>query len=1141
MTKTKISNKLYTTIATYSLVVLLISLVATFKIMSDIKTDTHLFIKDNLSTLLQSKIDAKMNNGITNAVSIARNPNILKAINNNDKELAYKTFQELKKYYKQYTKLDSAKVHIHTADVRSFLRTWIKKKNGDELSSFRHTINYVKNTKESLQAIEVGVVGLILRSIVPIIENNNYIGSLEFLQDYDTVVNSLKKDGKHLLVFTKSELLKSKPPQDTVVHNLALSQTYFNHDFFNGFKNLNLNKLLEDEYLEDGSYFYTIKPIIDFSNNIIGYYIIGTNSNKAQNLVSKSQEVVYIFSMLIILLSIIIMIAVNISLNRLIIVNLSKVGDGLTSFFDYLNKKTNSVDKILVDSTDEIGQMAKEINTNIETIQNLIVQDDKQNWIKDGLSGLNKELSGKNDIKLVSDSSIKYICQYLNAGVGALYIYNKEDEISSLLGAYAFVRKGDISHKFKLGEGTIGQVALQKTPINLKNITTQYMSIETGTATKSDLNTYTFPLIYQDELYGIIEIGTISIFDEAQKDFFELANTIIATSLFSSIQNKKVQDLLVDSQKSNKKLKKQQIQMEEYNSELEEANTQMQEQQAQLEEANSQMEEQQTQLEEANSQMEEQQVQLKQSEEELKTQNKQLQKSKGELDKKANDLEESNKYKSEFLANMSHELRTPLNSVILLSSMLSENKKENLSEDDIKKAKIINSSGGDLLRLINDVLDLSKVEAGRMELIIDNFHSSEFSQRIGDMFEPSIHNNGLKFIVEDKYNNIINTDENKLSQIIKNFLSNSLKFTHEGTIKLIIEPIKSNKVKISVKDTGIGIAKEKQNLVFQAFTQADGSTSRKYGGTGLGLSITKELVKLMNGDISLESKEGEGSTFSIIIPNLEKEQNEVISDNSEEIHNKIIDDSLKLVSTDKTFLIIENDQQFALELKDIINRKGDYVLIANSGKKGLDLASKYNNIQGVLLNLELPDDDGIDILKELKSNIKTNKLPVYVLSDNDGKKKNNYIEEVNEFLENIHNSSKNTIPNLKLDDINFNGKTILVVDDDMRNTFVLVEILEDKEATVLTASNGKEALNILENNTNINIVLMDIMMPVMDGYEAITKIRENNDTKDIPIIAITAKAMTKDKEKSLNVGANDFLTKPLNLDSFLGVVKAWIK
>ena len=1146
----------------------------------------------------------------------------------------------------------------------------------------------------------MGVVGIILRAIVPVVDEFGYNGSLEYLQGYDAIVKDFESDNNYLLVFAKKDLLRSEPEKKMVAHNLVLSQKEYDRNFFKGFKSLDFNKLLENGYMEDKNYFYTIKPIIGFSKDTIGYYIAGEDIQRTQNIVSQSSEVVYIFIGMLLVLTLVIIIVVNLSLKQLVITNLYKVAEGLKSFFEYLNKKSDSVEKISIESHDEIGNMAKEINLNIITIQKLIEKENKQIWIKEGLSGINEAVSGNNDITLVSGKALSFICEYLKAGIGALYVYKKEEKILQLYASYAFIERKELSNRFKLGEGVVGQVALQRSPIQLENIRKESIVISTGTTSEPPLNTYTFPLIYQNELFGVIELASHSYFTKTQKEFFEAADNIIATALFSAKQNNKVKELLNDAQETNKMLKIQQHEMEEKNielqkqqAELEEANTQMQEQQAQLEEANSQMQEQQAQLEEANSQMEEQQVQLKESEKRLLEQNAELEKSQEELNKKAKDLEESNKYKSEFLANMSHELRTPLNSVILLSSMLKENRKGTLCEEDIKKASIINNSGEELLRLINDVLDLSKVEAGRMELLVTTFESKNFTRNIKDMFETNIQNKGLEFTIIDKYNSLITTDEDKLSQIVRNFLSNALKFTDKGGIKLLIEPLGEDEVKIAVQDTGIGIAEDKQRLVFKAFMQADGSTSRKYGGTGLGLSITKELVSLMKGEINLESKEGEGSTFSIVIPNLnklEKKEKEIEKTRIEpKIEKKdinvpektVIDDAGKLSEEDKPFLIIEDSESFALTLKDAINSNDEYALIATTGKKGLELAKAYDNIQGILLDLGLPDIDGIDVLKELKTNLITRKIPVYIISgrNSDNKTKslgavgykqkpltsddlNSVIKEIHSFndkkvkdllvveddniqreaiIEFIGNgtikskgvgSTKEAITELHKDiydaiivdltlkdghglqiceyiknnnlnipiivytgkeltieeeneikkytdsiviksansqnrlleevdmflhrvksnkppkekqyntkDISFGGKKVLVADDDMRNTFVLVEILEEHGAEVLTAADGKEALEILYQNPDTGIVLMDIMMPVMDGYEAIRQIRKNNKIKDIPIIAVTAKAMPQDKERSLEAGANDYLSKPLNLETFVGVVQAWIK
>ncbi|MCK5293353.1 MAG: response regulator, partial [Arcobacteraceae bacterium] len=342
-----------------------------------------------------------------------------------------------------------------------------------------------------------------------------------------------------------------------------------------------------------------------------------------------------------------------------------------------------------------------------------------------------------------------------------------------------------------------------------------------------------------------------------------------------------------------------------------------------------------------------------------------------------------------FLANMSHELRTPLNSIILLSDTLSHNRNQNLQAEDIKKADIINSSGNELLRLINDVLDLSKVEAGKMELIVDNFNSENFCEDMDVQFEPQAANRNLTFNTIDNYGGIVVNDRDRLSQVIRNLISNSLKFTENGGITLQIDKVEDNEVKVSVIDTGVGVAPNKLKSIFEAFQQADGSTSRQYGGTGLGLSISRELVKLMKGELSVESKEGEGSIFSITIPNLNNGEKEIVKTNVSKPKTKVAkktksisgikDDRDTITAIDKPFLIIEDDENFAEILRDKVKERNEFVLVATTGKEGLEIAKNYT-LKGVMLDLGLPDMDGIDLLKEFKTNLSLRKIPVYVIS-----------------------------------------------------------------------------------------------------------------------------------------------------------------
>ncbi|TWX49263.1 response regulator [Colwellia hornerae] len=938
------------------------------------------------------------------------------------------------------------------------------------------------------------------------------------------------------------------------------------------------------------------------------------------------------------------------------------------------------------ESLDELGMIASALSISIKLLRESDVKSTNQNWVKEGVNTLNQELSTQTDTVEVSHKSIHFLCTYLNAGIGSLYIFDEETETLKQYANYAYVQREEIANKFALGEGTVGQVARQKSPIQLKNIKRTQLVVDTGTTSEPPLNTYTFPLIYQNKLFGVIEIGSSEIFDANAAEFFLLANEIIATALSSSKQSQKVQKLLEETQIKNQDIEKANVQMQEQQQELEEANAQMEEQQQQLEEANAQMEEQQQQLEEANAQMEEQQQQLEEK-------NLTLEESQLALDKRADDLAMSSKYKSEFLANMSHELRTPLNSIILLSDMLQDDMFGHLDKEEIKKASIIHNSGNELLRLINDVLDLSKVEAGKMDVIVDSFKSSTFNEEIGAQFEHQVEEKNLKFITSDSYKGVIRSDKDRLAQVVRNLISNALKFTKQGTISLDIKNGDNDSIEVSVSDTGIGISNDQLKSIFEAFQQADGGTSRIYGGTGLGLSISKELIHMLGGEIRVISKINEGSTFSIIIPNMKKGTNEDTDvnkhtdvDNHQEIKlaqtntsiiESIDDDRGLLTAVDKVFLIIEDDRGFAETLRERINKENEYALIALNGKDGLALAKEYD-VKGVLLDLGLPDMNGIDVLKEFKMNPSLRKIPVYVISGeerakqtlehgaigysfkpvarndishaiekinsfnekkvkdlllvedddtqrealleftqsgtvkstgvstkeaalkeldkgiydgiiidlglDDGNgyeiceyiKENNIqipiiiytgkslsteeeqklrqytdtiviktvasqkrlLEEVDIFMHRVKVKNKGKVQNIN--DIDLSGTKILVADDDIRNIYVLSEALGSKGAEIITANNGKEAVDTLDEHSDIDVILMDIMMPVMNGYEATKIIKSNASTKHIPIIAVTAKAMAEDQVKALEAGCDDYISKPLKMDISLGIVKSWI-
>jgi len=1004
-----------------------------------------------------------------------------------------------------------------------------------------------------------------------------------------------------------------------------------------------------------------------------------------EEILEKPNELKETLTIITIITFLVIMVLFYFIIQRYIITSLNKFQYGLLNFFDYLNGESKEI-QILDESTqDEIGIMSTAVNDSIEKTRLNIKERDTQNWIKNGVNELNQILININTLQKVTSESINFIGNYVNAGVGVFYVHNQEDNTLFQYSSFAHIVRDELSTKFEIGEGLIGQVALQRSPILLQNIQKDQLTITTGTVTQKSFNTYTFPLVYNDVLYGVIEIGSFESFSKEVLEFLNSIDKTICISLASAIQNKKVQELLDTTKLANDELN---IKQEE----LEEANKYMQQQQQELEEANANMEEQQQQLEEANANMEEQQQQLKISEQNLKLQNQTLEETKKEIQTKADELEQSGRYKSEFLANMSHELRTPLNSIILLSSLLQKNTKNTLSIDDVKKAKTVFDSGNELLRLINDILDLSKVESGKMEVIVDSFRSDNFLHQMKDIFDFTAADKGLEFLIIDDYDNVIHSDKDRISQIIRNLVSNAFKFTQKGSITLRIAPSKkeNREIELSVIDTGIGIAKEKQDLIFKAFTQADGSTSREYGGTGLGLSISRELAKLLGGEISVTSQYEKGSIFSIDLPLLKSLSN-VTPPIEEKPYTpkptQIItpaavsnitptDDRDNLGENDEAFLVIDDDKTFADIVYEEIKKGDSFGLVAYDATSGLELVKKYN-IKGIMLDLTLPDMDGVDVLKELKSNNHSRHIPVHVISSKDKNSQtlelgaigylqkpvfdgdiNNVLSHINsfkqkkikdlliieddkvhrealielvgkdvnikgvktaseaihevkkeiydtvvvdlglidgsgyevcEYIKNSHpqlpiiiytgrdlssedktrlqaysnsiiiktansnerilneinlflhrdNSEQEEVQNEAFEKVDLEDSHILVVDDDIKNIFVLEAALQEFNAQTYTAFNGKEAIEFLEKNPHIDLILMDIMMPVMDGYEAMQKIRKMDDLKHIPIIAVTAKAMKEDREKCIRLGADDYMSKPINLNILGGLIEQW--
>ncbi|QBP92556.1 response regulator [Bacillus mycoides] len=675
-----------------------------------------------------------------------------------------------------------------------------------------------------------------------------------------------------------------------------------------------------------------------------------------------------------------------------------------------ISSKEKITERIHVNTRDEIKELA-------HTTNHLLDEISKREWLQTELAELILMYQGIPSIEMLGKKILSGVIQKTQTSCGAFYVREEIEETVYYVKKASFADQGaDIGKQsIKMGEGLIGQCALEKQSFILREIPEEFRYVTSGLLEIRPQNLLVVPILFEDEVIAVMELVSVTEISDLHQDLIQQTVDNLGLTIHSIMGRMRIQTLLHESQAMTEEL---QVQSEELQTQAEELQMQAEE----LRTTNEQLE---SRTEEA----------------EQKTADLQITKS--ELEEKASEILRSSKYKSEFLANMSHELRTPLNSILLLSEMLRENHDNHLSDDEIELATVIHSSGKDLLTLINDILDLSKVEAGKLDVIFEATNISDMAANMHQNFLHIAAQKNVAFTIEDSdiIPDLFYTDAKRIEQIIKNLLSNAFKFTEKGSVSLHFDPIETTNlsnemqsisndwITISVKDTGIGIATEQHQLIFEAFQQADGATIRKYGGTGLGLSICKEFARLLGGWITLESNLGEGSTFTVYIPNLPNGLNDIQLSN-------------------------------------------------------LEVAATIDDI-----------------------------IPAEVVE------------------ETIVTPETNNV---------FQEKTILIVDDDHRNIFALQNALEKQHANIITAQNGIECLEILKSNTNIDLILMDIMMPNMDGYETMEHIRMNLGLHEIPIIALTAKAMPNDKEKCLSAGASDYISKPLNLHQLYSVMSVWL-
>jgi CheY-like chemotaxis protein/signal transduction histidine kinase/HAMP domain-containing protein len=983
---------------------------------------------------------------------------------------------------------------------------------------------------------------------------------------------------------------------------------------------------------------------------------------------------------------------------------------------------------------DEFGEVGRAFNgmaddlerkTAAESVYNLRMEED--NWLKTNVAAVGVEIQSDVEIDNLSQKFIDKMIPNIGASYGALYIREGlgSQPRLKLRGSYAIDREAKYEQSIAFGQGLVGQCALEQEPIELTDIPDDYIRIQSGIGETKPNYIRLVPVCYQEQLVGVIESASLKPYTDIEKELLkELAVTlgIILNNLFGRLR---VEELLKESQAMTEELQTQSEELLSQQEEMRRTNERLEKQTKQLKKSEEMLQGQQEELEQTNDELLQKthllELQMRQTEQK----NEQIEKTRSALEKQTVQLALSSKYKSEFLTNMSHELRTPLNSLLILSQMLMDNKDGNLTAKQVEFANTIYSSGGDLLKLIDEILDLSKISAGKMDIVTEHVPIAELQQFFQRSFDPVAQQKGVAFIcrIEEEVAEEIYTDSHRVKQILKNLLSNAFKFTPAGSVTLSIRKaadgefdnaVEQSMIAFEVQDTGIGIAEDKQSLIFEAFQQVDGTTSRIYGGTGLGLAISRDLAELLGGGIKLESEEGQGSVFTLFLPEFLVAANHAFERNTNRpsfledlaidtalqatpsveaphrketviLNNVIEDDSDNLEPQDKVVLIIEDDVNFAKVLLDIAHSRGFKGIVALQGDIGLSYA-RIHNPDAILLDIQLPVMDGWTVLNQLKHSSETRHIPVHVISVvddiqnglsmgaiayikkpsskerleevfsqiesfmerhlkrllvveddlaqrtsimelighddvlimpvstgrealaelrsqhydcmvldlglpdisgfelldqirkdeslhelpiiiytgkdlnkkeelrlkkyagtiiiKDVKSPERLLDETTLFLHrveaNLPEDKRSILRKLYSMEGIFEGKNILIVDDDIRNVFALSSVLESYKMNITFAENGREAIEQLEKEPVFDLILMDIMMPDMDGYETMRHIRGMPSLEKLPIIAITAKAMKDDREKCIEAGASDYIAKPVKTEQLLSLMRVWL-
>ncbi|MER8224435.1 HAMP domain-containing protein [Streptomyces sp. NPDC094143] len=832
---------------------------------------------------------------------------------------------------------------------------------------------------------------------------------------------------------------------------------------------------------------------------------------------------------------------------------------------------------INVEASGEVAELKDNINSMVESLRETTRANQEQDWLKTNLARISGLMQGHRDLPVVAELIMDELVPLVSAQYGAFYLAEDGEDGPELrlVGSYGYPEDSTRPTRIAFGRTLVGQAARSRRTIVVDELPPDYVTISSGLGQVVPSALVLLPIVVEGQVLGVIELASVTAFTQIHRDFLAQLMETLGVNLNTIVANARTDELLVESQRLT--------------AELQARSTELQVQQEELQRSNAELEEKASLLVAQNRDIEAKNLQIEQARQELET--------------RAQQLSLASKYKSEFLANMSHELRTPLNSLLILAQLLAQNPSRNLTPKQVEYAQIIHSAGSDLLQLINDILDLSKVEAGKMDVAPERVALRQLIEYVEATFRPMTTQKSLEFTVTTAPGAPADllTDDSRLRQVLRNLLSNAVKFTEQGGVELSIEPAADHEVPegvvrggavvaFRVKDTGIGIPEQNLETIFGAFQQADGTTSRKYGGTGLGLSITREIAQLLGGAVTVDSTPGQGSTFTLFLPVARPDFEELLN------HGRAPErDSAEALPQDasqsvpvpqigpgprpRRLLVVEERPRGLLTLvaesvvADLTHGRSDggrpaVDIITAVGAQEAAGALAADPCHCVVLELGMGDGEASRFLQALEGDSALASVPVLVhsshptdvaldetlrartaggalelLSSLDELRERIALhlsaEEPGDVLSLVRPEEAQALTPPVVDDASA-GRTVLVVDDDARNLFALSGILELHGFRVLHAENGRRGIETLVNNPDVAIVLMDVMMPEMDGYTATAEIRKMPQYADLPIIAVTAKAMPGDRDKSIASGASDYVTKPVDTRDLMACVRRWL-